>query len=111
MFAKAFAQVTRRQSAPGYVRHITGNVIKRAGVDIRLMSESEKRDARANAGSQNADAFVTSILQPSHGRARIEHCLAHRLDRTTNICTDQMVGARELWWPAFFVIGKSQTQC
>src|SRR6185295_10694178 len=110
MFAKAFAQVSRRQSAPGYVGNITGNVIKSAGVDVRLMRKRQKRDARSNAGAEYADAFVTLIFQPPHRGARVEHSLAHRLNRATDVSTYQVIGALEFRWPARFVIRKRQAE-
>src|SRR6185503_18798724 len=99
--------MTSRQPAPGYVGNITGNVIKGSGVDIRLVGESEKRDAGSDTGSENADAFITFLFQPAHRRARVKHGLAHRLNRATNVSTDQMIGALKFGWPPLLMIRKS----
>jgi len=62
MIGKTLAQVSRRQSTPGNVCYITRNVIERAGINVRLVGESEKRDARSDAGSEDSNSFVTLIL-------------------------------------------------
>src|SRR6266849_6940365 len=100
IIGKARAQVASRQSAPRDIGDVTRNVIKRAGVDVRLVREGEKGDAGSHTSSQDADAFITLLLEPSHRGPGIEHCLAHRLDRAAHIRADQMIGAFEICWPA-----------
>ena len=110
MIRKTFPQMTRRQSPPGDVGDITGNVIESAGVDIRLMSKRKKRNARSDTGAENPDAFIALIFKPAHRRARIENSLAHRLNRAPDVRADQMIGAFQFRRPALFVIGQRQTQ-
>src|SRR5207245_9828209 len=90
--------------------HITGHMIKNTDVHRGVMCESEKPNARADTGAQNADAIESLAFQPFHRRARVQHGLAHRLDRTADVRADEMVGTFEFRWSSLFVIWQCQPQ-
>src|SRR6476469_5143669 len=85
-------------------------MIESTGIDVGLVRESEKRDARSHAGPQNSNPFIAFTLKPADRSARIKHALAHRLNCATNIRADQMIGAFEIRRTAFLMIRQRQTQ-
>src|SRR5688572_20884898 len=76
MLLETFAHVLSRNSFPGDIRDITGNVIKSSGNNARLMRECQKSNARPDTRSQNADSFITFVSEPLNGGARVDDALA-----------------------------------
>src|SRR5690242_9026733 len=85
-------------------------MIENSHINRWVMREGEKANARPDAGAQDADALKSLLLQPAHGRARIEHCLTHRLDRASNVRSHEVIGAFQFRWAPLFVIRQSQPQ-
>ena len=62
---------------PGDICDIAGDVIEGAGDNPGIVRKRQKRDARTNAGAENADAVVAGIRKPSNGGAGVEDTLSN----------------------------------
>src|SRR5258705_2359151 len=98
-----------RQSVPDNIGNIARNVIEGSSIQIRLVRKGQERNAGSDTRAKNPNTFIPLTLQPTHSSTRIKHRLAHRLNASTNICANQMIGALQLGRSALLVIGKSQT--
>src|SRR5712692_11151111 len=80
MILNSGTHMLRRDTLPDDVRDIARYMIEDSYLDFRIVRKREKGNARPDAGSHNADAFVPVVLQPANGRACVEHSLADRLN-------------------------------
>ena len=61
----------------------------------RLVRRRQQREAGAEAGSENADAFIALLVQPGNRAPRFEHRLAAHLQRARDVGADNVVGAMQ----------------
>ena len=54
--------VIGREAVPDDIRRVAGHVIKDCRVDLQVVYKSKKTDARTDAGTDNADLFVTLLF-------------------------------------------------
>ena len=86
------------------------DVIQRLRPDPRLVRGRQHREARAEAGAENADPLESLRCQPRHRAPGVEHRLPAHLHRPRDVGADDVVGARELRRHARIVIGQAQAQ-
>ena len=79
-------------------------------VTQRLVRRGQHRQARAEAGAEDADPLVSLIPQPPDRPPRVEHRLPADLQRPSHVRADDVVGARELGRHAPVVIRQAQAQ-
>jgi hypothetical protein len=86
-------------------------VVEDANVNLLLVRVGQESRARADARAHDADAVVAPVVdQPADGGARVQHGLAHGLNRATDIRADQVIGALKLGGAARLVIRQRQAQ-
>jgi hypothetical protein len=85
-------------------------VIEDARAQQRFVDQREKSDARTDARAHDADAFVTLFVQPTDRGARVEHGLAHGLERAPDVGRDEMICAFEFGRATRAVIRERQAQ-
>ena len=105
-----FAHVPRRQAAPDDVGEIRRDVIERLRLDQRFVRRRQQREARSEAGAEDADPLVALRRQPRDRPPRVEHRLPAHLHRPRDVGADDVVGAVELGRHPLIVIRQAQTQ-
>ena len=83
---------------------------KSPSFDGRIVHEGDIADGRAEARTEDAQARVTLLLQPTKAATRIVNRLAIGLDRQTDIGTADLVGALVPLGHAPIVIGHAHFQ-
>jgi hypothetical protein len=85
-------------------------VIQRLRSNPRLVSRGQHRQARTEAGTENADPFISLQHKPVNRAFRIQYCLPAHLHRPNDVRADDEVGTGQLGRHPIVVIRKTQTQ-
>ena len=104
------ADVARGLPVPNHVGKVSRGVIKRRHLNSRIMRGGNKRIARSEARADDAEPVVTLRFQPVETAAHIDHALAHRIERASNVGGDGIVGAVDLRRTANIVIRHGEPQ-
>jgi len=108
--AEALLDVIGRNTVPDDVCRIARHVIKYSRVDLHIVRERKKTDARTDTCADNADLFIALLFQPANSRTRINNGLPERLQCPADIRSDKIVGTIDLRRLSLFVIRQRHAQ-
>jgi hypothetical protein len=94
ILVQRFPDIRGGQAGRDHVAEISGNMEESGGAQSRFMGKSEEREARANAGPEQAEAVVALLLKPAQRAAHVQDRLPVGLQREADIRADQMIGTR-----------------
>src|SRR5207248_1269958 len=78
--------------------------------DAAVMRGGEERVAGAEAGADDAELFVTLLLEPVITAARVKHGLARGVDGASDVGRDGVVRTLRVGGAASVMIRQTQTQ-
>ena len=99
-----------RDPPPHDVGKVGRDVIERLGSNERLVRRCQQREARSEAGAEDADPIVPLRGKPGNRTPRVEHCLAAHLHGSRDVGADNVVRAVQLGRHAPIVIGQAEAQ-
>src|SRR5208337_3463785 len=80
---QSLADVARGLAVPYHVGKVSRGVIERSHLNPRIVRGGDKRIARSEARADDAEPVVTLRFQPVETTARIDHALAHGIERAS----------------------------
>ena len=108
--SKPWRTCSRREAAPDDVGEVRRDVIERLRPNQRLVRRRQQREARAQAGAEDADPFVALPRQPLDRAPGVEDRLATHLHRPHDVRADDVVGALELGRHPLIVVRQRESQ-
>ena len=102
--------VIGRKAVPDDVGRVAGDVVEDGRIDRHIVDEGKKADARPDACPDDADLFVTLLFQPSNGRAGVNDRLPQRLQCSSDVRSNEIIGPLKLGRHSLLVIRQRQAK-
>src|SRR5258708_25914048 len=81
---------------PYHVGKVGRGVVEGSHLNPRIVRGGDKRIARSKARADDAEPVIALRFQPVETTADIDHALAHRIERASNVGGNGIVGTVDL---------------